>query len=553
MSKPPTEPADKKPVPSFVRGLFSGVVDDSLIFPFPRLDEEERESLDLVLETFNRFAGDKLDGARFDQEAAIPPEIIQELGELGVLGFTVPEEYGGYGFSTGAYCRLMEAVSRYCASTATIVGGHQSIGIKGLLLYGTEEQKRELLPRMATGEWIGAYCLTEPGSGSDAAAMASKAVYDAKDDVWVLNGRKQWITNGGHSQVLTVFARTEIPGESKPIKRISCFLVLADWEGVSTTPPMHKMGIRGSNTVDIGFDNVRVPSKYLLGEVGAGFKVAMEVLNTGRLSLAAGCIGAAKEMIDAAAEFALERKAFGTTVSQFEMIRRKFAEMMAETYAAEAVVYLTTGLADRGDVDFAMESAISKVFASEVQWRVVNHAVQITGGNGYMAEYPYERFLRDARINSIFEGTNEILRMFIALTGFRKSAAQGTAQMERVHPTLREEAETAAALTEKLAAAVEGAIKTHGRKLPRREYVQERMADAVMDLFAIFASLSRATARLEEAGEEGASRDVKLTRLFTRQAARRLAPLLDQVERNDDPLLDEVSDIAYSDRGFRLS
>jgi len=406
---------------------------------------------------------------------------------------------------------------------------------------------------MATGEWIGAYALTEPNSGSDAAAMTSKAVYDEKDDVWVLNGRKQWITNGGYSQVLTVFARTDIPGETRPVKKITCFLVLGDWEGVSTTPPMHKMGIRGSNTVDVGFDNVRVPSRYLLGKPGAGFKIAMEVLNTGRLSLAAGCIGSAKEMIDAAAEFALERKAFGTTVSQFEMIRRKFAEMMAETYAAESVVYLTTGLSDRGGVDFAMESAISKVYASEVLWRVVNHVVQITGGNGYMSEYPYERFLRDARINTIFEGTNEILRLYLALTGFQRKAAPGPARMERVHPALREEAETAVAWTEKFAAAVDGVIKTHGRELPKREYLQERMADAVTELFAVFASLSRATARLEEAGEEGAARDVKLTRLFTRQAARRLEQLLDQVENNDDSLLDEVSDIAYGDRGFRLS
>ncbi len=582
MPKPAAAPEQKQTAPSFAKGLFTGTIDESLIHPFPALEAEEQESLDLVLETFHRFAADKLDGARFDHEMEIPREIIHQLGELGVLGFTVPEAYGGYGFSTGAYCRLMEAVCRYCASTATVVGGHQSIGIKGILLYGTEEQKKEFLPRMASGEWIGAYALTEPGSGSDAAAMASRAVYDKQDDVWVLNGRKQWITNGGFSEVFTVFARTDVPGETKPTKTVSCFLVKRELAGVSTTPPMHKMGIRGSNTVDVVFDNVRVPAAHLLGEPGAGFKMAMEILNTGRLSLAAGCIGSAKEMIDLSVKHALERKAFGTTISQFEMIRRKFAEMMAETYAAESMVYLTTGLCDRGGMDFSVESAMSKIFASEVLWRVANHAVQINGGNGYMSEYPFERFLRDARINLIFEGTNEILRHYVALAGMQKPGealrevgkamkepignigvitgeaarrlkrAVATPRLQRVHAALADEAELAAQWTQRLAITVESAILEHRRDIVQREYVQERIADAAMDLYAMLATLSRTTARLEKAGEEKASREVKLARLFCRQAWRRVRRNLVQVESNDDALLDQVSDIAYGGPGYAL-
>lgn len=576
-------PPTKKMQQSFARDLFVGSIDESLIFPFPKGIAEEQESLEMILSEFARFAEDKLDGEKFDREMEIPQEIIRQLGDLGVLGFTVPEEYGGIGFSTGSYCRLMEAVCRRCAATATVVGGHQSIGIKGIMLFGTDEQKKEFLPKMASGEWIGAYALTEPGSGSDAAAMTTKAVYDETDDIWVLTGTKQWITNGGFAHVYTVFARTEIPGETNPTRTVSCFLVKRDLDGVSTTPPAHKLGIRGSNTVDVVFDQVRVPAAHRIGELGSGFKMAMEILNTGRLSLAAGCVGACKEMIDRTVAFATQRKAFGQTISEFEMIRGKFAEMMSETYAAEATVYLTTGLCDRGGLEFSLESAMSKIFASEVLWRVVNHAVQINGGNGYMSEYPFERFLRDARINLIFEGTNEILRMYTALAGFQKPgealkevgralreplsnigtltdfAAQkikkvvSRQKIEKAHPALADEAEIVSEWTSRFAAGVERALREHGKKIMQREYVQQRVADAAIDLYAMLATLSRTTARLEEVGEKGAAREVKLTRLFCAQAWRRMRRNLAQIEKNDDALTTEVSEIAYADKGYRLS
>ena len=566
MSSAAESPAQKKSAPSFAHGLFAGRIDEDLIFPFPSLDSDEAEALDMVLGEFHRFAGDKLDGAAFDQKMEIPQEIIRQLSELGVLGFTVPEEYGGAGFSTGAYCRLMQAVCRYCAATATVVGGHQSIGIKGIVKYGTEEQKQEFLPKMAAGEWIGAYALTEPGSGSDAAAMTTKAVYDAADDVWVLNGRKQWITNGGFGKVFTVFARTESEPTDKPTQAISCFLVKRDLEGVSTTPPMHKMGIRGSNTVDVAFDNVRVPARHLLGPRGGGFKMAMEILNTGRLSLASGCIGSAREMIDASVKHALERKAFARTISELEMIRHKFAEMMAETYAAESMVYLTTGLCDRGGLDFSIESAMAKTFATEVLWRVVNHAVQINGGNGYMSEYPFERFLRDARINTIFEGTNEIMRLYICMAGIRHAGGgAGDAVMSRVHPALKDLAGQACRMTREFAGAMAAAIKEHGRDLPQRGYVQERVADAAIDLYALLAVLSRATASLEREGEAGAAgegaadargnaaRDITLARLFARQAGHRFDLNMELLRGADDDLLTAASQVAYNDRGYHLA
>ncbi len=317
---------------------------------------------------------------------------------------------------------------------------------------------------------------------------------------------------------------------------------------------MHKMGIRGSNTVDVVLDNVRVPGRHLLGPEGSGFKIAMEVLNTGRLSLAAGCIGSAREMIDRSVAHATERKAFGSTISQLEMIREKFALMMAETYAAESMVYLTTGLCDRGGMDFSIESAMSKTFATEVLWRVVNHAVQINGGNGYMSEYPFERFLRDARINTIFEGTNEIMRLYITVAGARDAApGEEVPAMRRVHPLLAEPAQAAGRMTRDFSRAAAAVVREHGKALGTRGCVQERVADAAIDLYALLAVLSRATARLEEHGEEAAGRDVTLVKLFAAQAGKRFADNLAWLENSETGLLHAASEVAYQDGGYRLS
>jgi acyl-CoA dehydrogenase family protein 9 len=292
--------------------------------------------------------------------------------------------------------------------------------MKALLLHGSEEQKKKWLPRCATGELVCAYALTEPGSGSDAAAMKTVAVHDPDKGVWILNGRKQWITNGGYAHLVTVFARTtvEVDGEMK--EKISCFMVERDTPGFSSGQPEKKLGIRGSSTTDIVLEDCPVPEFNVVGGVGRGFKIAMEVLNSGRLTLASGAIGGSKEVLKLALEHAENRRQFGRPIVEFEMIEEKIALMAVNLYAMEAMTYLTAGLCDHGVHDYSVESAMGKVFCSERYWENVNHAVQIAGGNGYMSEYPFERYLRDARINLIFEGTNEILRLFIALSGLQK-------------------------------------------------------------------------------------------------------------------------------------
>jgi acyl-CoA dehydrogenase family protein 9 len=559
-----------------MKSLFNGHLEADLVFPYPRPAAEAGETLGLVLESFRGWADEHLDGAAIDRRAEFPSDVVQGLKKLGILGMTIPEEYGGSGLPLTSYCRLMEEICRRCASTGTIVGAHLGIGSKGITLYGNEEQKKRFLPAVARGDLLAAYALTEPTSGSDAASLKTRAVWDAGRQVWVMNGGKRYITNGGHAGLFTVFARTVVDGKD----RISAFVVTRDLPGVSTGKEEEKLGLKGSSTTDLYLENVPVPAGNLLGEPGRGFKYAMEILNDGRVSLAAGAVGGAKEMIDQAVRYARERRQFERPIAEFEMIRGKIAEMMTGTYAAESMVYLTTGLAERGDVDYSIESALCKVFSSENAWRVVNQAVQIAGGNGFIKEYPYERFLRDCRINMIFEGTNEILRMFVTLAGVQglgeelkkvgralkdpiaqigvlsdfavKKLRQAISdeQFPEIQAPLQKTAVRAAHYAEALSVAAEKALRAHGKGIVDREFVQERLSEAAGDLYALIACLSRANTRIREEGAEKARRDILLTRTFGNAAWRRIRRFLHQVENNQDANLVRVSDLAYEQGGY---
>ncbi|HEY7574775.1 MAG TPA: acyl-CoA dehydrogenase family protein, partial [Thermoanaerobaculia bacterium] len=351
MSTPVREP-ERTGLPP-VRALFAGHVPEDLLFPYPEVSAEERETVDAFLDSLRSFAKDHIDSRRIDKEHTIPREVIEGLAGLGAFGMTIPEEYGGYGFSATAYCRVTEEIGTLDASIGILIGGHQSIGMKGLLLFGTEEQKKRWLPDLASGKMIAAFALTEPEAGSDAASIKTTAEYDAATDTFVLNGSKHWISNGGIAEFFTVFAK-DVKLEAKDEhRRITAFAVTKDLGGVIPGKEEQKLGLKGSSTVPVELKNVRVPASHVLGERGGGFKIAVEILNTGRTSLGAGCIGGAKAMIRAAAAHAIQRRQFNSRIADFEMIRGKFARMVADTYALEAMVYLTAGLIDRGLPDYS--------------------------------------------------------------------------------------------------------------------------------------------------------------------------------------------------------
>ncbi len=404
---------------SFMKSLFFGQIREDLIFPYPRTPAETAETVRMVLDTVDRFAKDAVKSSQWDEEGGMPREIVSQLAEMGLMGIAVPEEFGGLGLPQAGYARILQELAGVDGSLTTTLGAHQSIGYKALLLFGTEEQKRKYLPRLASGELIACYCLTEPGSGSDAASIKTRAVLSEDGKHYVLTGNKLWITNGGIATFATVFAKTEVEDKGQKKEKVTCFVIELPAEGVTVGPPEHKLGIRASWTNAIHFDKVKVPAENVVGGVGQGFKVAMGVLNHGRLGLAAGCVGIAKKALEASVTHSNERVQFQKRIGEFEMIQDKIGRMMMNIYAAESMLYMTASFIDRKDIDYSLESAICKVFNSEMAWEVVDENLQIWAGSGYMKEYPYERWLRDCRINRIFEGTNEILRAFIALSGMQ--------------------------------------------------------------------------------------------------------------------------------------
>jgi alkylation response protein AidB-like acyl-CoA dehydrogenase len=372
------------------------------------LNEEQKMLRDMVRDFTNTEI--KPLAHKIDEEEKIPRELIRKLGELGLMGTSFPAEYGGGGFGETGYCIMQEEIGRGCLATATFMGAHQSIGANAIYLGGSEELKKKYLVPLAEGKMIGGFALTEALAGSDSFNLRTRAKRDGSD--WVINGEKLWITNGGIADVLSVFARTE--------RGITGFVVETKTKGFTAGPPEHKMGIRGSMTNAITLDNVRVPNENVIGEDGRGFLVAMKTLDAGRLGLGAACLGGAKELLELSAKYAKERKQFDEPISHFEAVQFMLADMATTIYAMESIIYRTAVDYD-AKKPISRQSAHVKLFCSEGLCKVADLAVQVHGGMGYSRELPVERFYRDARINRIFEGTNEIQRLVIARDVLKKN------------------------------------------------------------------------------------------------------------------------------------
>ncbi len=553
--------------PSFTRGVFLGEIQEHLISPFPEETREDQEALEMILASFRDFAAAAIDPARHDREGRFTEEARTGLHELGLMGLGIPEDYGGFGASSYVFNRVFGEIGAADGALAVYFGAHQSIGCKGIVLFGTEEQKHRLLPRCATGETVAAFCLTEPGSGSDAQAMKARAVPSDDGSHFTLNGTKIWISNAGYASLLTVFAKVPVTVDGETRERVTAFVVDAHADGVRLGKVEEKMGIKASDTRTIYFENVRVPAENRLGEVGQGFRIALEILNSGRLGLAAASAHGTRRIMREALAHAAQREQFGRPIGKFEMIQRKLALLAAECYAADAGWMLTAGMVDHGGVDYSLETAICKVHNSEMAFRACSEAMQIAGGIGYSKEYPYERALRDARINLIFEGTNEILRALIALSGLQQPGERlreigasfrdplnaigaighflagrarrtiSRASFRTVPEALEREAEMVATNIHQLGNAVERALMRHGRKIIDRQMMQERMANAAIDIYLSTAALMRGTRAISRAGGDvgRATAELDLIRLFVPMAMRRTRRSIRGISRNDDP------------------
>lgn len=573
---PPDAPPDRlRRDLSAAKSLFVGEILEENLFPYPQIRARDREILGPVVEAIDSFlANHAADFRRWDRDARQPAEFLQGLRDMGLFGLIIPEAQGGLALSNGAYARVLTQTSSHDASVSLTIGAHSSIGMKGILLYGTDAQKAKYLPKLATGEYIAAFCLTESGSGSDAASIRTTANQNA-DGSWTLNGEKIWITNGGIAQLYTVFARTE--GTDG---KITAFIVEAQWPGVSHGSHEDKMGIRASSTTVVGFADVQVPAENLLGGAGKGFKVAMGILNNGRTGLGGGAVGGMKTLIRLATAQAKERRQFDAPIASFGLVREKIAQMTIDCFAAESTVWMLAHYIDSGVEDYATEAAISKVFASEAIQRCGHEALQIAGGNGFMREYPYEQIVRDSRILSIFEGTNEILRLFIGLSGLKdagkalnelKSAvdaifnhpikgfgvlsdyagqkltqATGVGR-DRIASRLPKELAEAQVVYEKyaleLSAASDHVLRKYGRSVVHRQHDLKRLADIAIDLFVGLCTLSRAVT-LAAGRERDAAEAISIAALFAQQAKRRMAANVRRMTRNEDAGMDALAGFA---------
>ena len=378
---------------SLVKHLFLGELPAALVLPYPVLAPDAREFLDMFRQSLARFAALKVDSRDIDKQHRIPPEVMDGLAELGLFGVRIAEEHGGLDLNMTQYVRLGADLSVLDGAVAILSGGHSTIGIKALQLYGTPEQQARWLPRLATGELKAGFALSEAGAGSDAQSLRCTARRQP-DGSYVISGDKLWITNGGFADLLTVFVRTPDHPRADGRPSISCFLVERA-QGFRSGPEEDKLGIRGSSTTPILFEDVRVPAENLLGAPGDGFKIALHVLNAGRTGLAGGCLGEARFLLEEAVNYTAQRRQFDRPIGEFELIREKLGRCALDTHALECMTFLATGRIDAGARDVALESALCKVFGTETLWMVVNDAIQCAGGNGFTTDYPYERMLRD--------------------------------------------------------------------------------------------------------------------------------------------------------------
>ncbi len=576
---------DKK-VDSFVQSLCMGRIEEEILFPYPSMKASERDVVEQVTASIDQLlSGREKEFRAWDVKGELPPEFIEELKSFGLFGLIVPEAHGGLGFGSAAYSRVLHQIATHDGSVALTVGAHSSIGMRGLLLFGTEAQQARWLPKLATGELIAAFCLTESGAGSDAASIRTNARREG--DGWVLNGEKLWITNGGIAGFYTVFAKTP-SGNGDGKAHMTAFIVPRDLPGVSTGPHEEKMGIRASNTTTVNFEDVKLTDEHVLGEVGQGFKAAMKILNAGRSGLGGGCVGGIKKLIQMTTRQAKERRQFGRPIAEFGLVKQKIGEMVVDAYATESVVGVVAGLSDQGYEDYAVEAAISKVFGTEALWRSADEALQVAGGNGYMREFPYERIMRDVRINRIFEGTNEILRLFIALTALNrvgiqlKELATGLKgamndpikgfgvlsdyamkhatirtglvgekrSFSKLHPALAEIGDHYEGLVREVAWVADRELRRYGKEIIGKQFVSKRIADVLIDLFVTACVLSRVTASLEKLGDKGAAHELEIARVFSRSARSRIRGNLHRVDSNDDALVTSLADDALEREAY---
>ncbi len=566
---------------SFVRALFHGVIAEDLLAAAREPTEAERDRTGALVSDVRRRLAPLLDSATIDRDGALPNAALAKARELGLFGLEVPRSRGGLGLSAAGAARVAQELGGLDASLAHVVTAHGLVAATiGKL--GTDEQRASVLPRLASGELVGAFALTEVSAGSDAAGVRTRLRESA--DGYVLTGTKTWVSGAERAGLVLAIARsTDVDLAKKP--RLTAVLVEATAPGVRVGPSQPRLGVRGAGIADVSFDSVAVPRSALVGEVGKGFRVAVEAMAAGRLQAAASAFGAVRALLKLTIARVGERRAFHRNLGELGLVKDKVASLLCEAYALESMVFVTAGLADAG-ANVSLESALCKLFASEVWARTANEALQLAGASGYAAGSPHERALRDARGHALHLGTSEILRCFVALSGMegpgraladvaralrepikgfgllgdfalRKAKSLpslqsllGRERLTRVHRLLARESVIFEDYGAELGRMAEALVRKHGAELPEMQLAQRRVADLALELYALVATLTRTSRAVEARGEEGARRELDLAVLFANSAHKRLRQLVSDGAHNDDELRKAVASRAYTDGGY---
>lgn len=564
-----------KKQPSFAKQLYFGVFDSSNLFPYPKVSAQEEARVNEFLQQLQPFINEKIDPNWIDRNSTIPDAVIQGLGKLGMLGLTIPREYGGLGMSQYGYCRATELLARRCGSTALFVNAHQSVGLKALLLFGTPEQRSRWLPPLAQGKELAAFSLTEPNAGSDASGIETRATFDASRNIYRINGRKQWTTNGSIAKVLTVMAKTAVDTPQGTQEKITAFLVTPDMPGFSVTAAaLEKVGMRGSTTSNLAFHDMEVPASHILGPMGGGLRVCLTVLDYGRTTFGATCTGSAKVLLERAIDHSKKRYQFKRPLASFPLVKQKIATMAALVYAMEATTYMTAGLVDAGVEDFMLEAAMLKVFASDSLWQIVYETMQIFGGRSFFTDEPFERMMRDARLNMIGEGANEVMRAFIGVVGMRdvgvelkealdamRSPLTAFGNMFRlgkqgVHrwrsttsipvksPLLEKEKAALSSAVHRFGIAVVRALARHKEQIIEQQLVLDRIATSAIAIYTTTAVLSKLDSDLDrvKGNQTALGNDVAVGKFYCQLAMAKLNQSLNTLFSDQDALIESVSD-----------
>src|SRR4051812_9964806 len=535
----PDDERAEQPSSSFAKSLFCGEIHEEMVFPWPEPDPDEQDKVRGLIAAA-RAIGDHVDPREIEEKRWLGDRLVRELGDAGLCGLYVPERYGGQGLSQTGYARVFETFAQIDATLSIVMGVHQSIGFKGIHLFGSDEQKERFLPDLASGRKLAGFALTEPNAGSDAYNIESRAVQQP-DGYWVLNGEKRYIGNGGTGSVFTTFARCEVDGKDKHI----ALILERKMKGFEVGERFDTMGLRANDLRRLYFKDVRVPPENVLGEPGDGFRIAMQILNNGRIGLGTGSVGATKGLLDRAIAHVKDRRQVGHPLADFELVQDKIGWMVSYLFGLESMCYLTCGLVDAGVEDYSLESAICKVAGTEFLWYAANRVLQLKGGAGYMRDEPYEKILRDIRIFPIFEGANDVMREFIALSGMKPvgeklselggleltdplgslgvladyvgGRIQRAVRPDRVtkaHPELARLAEPMSDQVKQLAGVAESVLREHRKGIAEKQFIQKRISDAVSDIYAQIAVLSRVSSIFEDQGVEPSGQERYIAETF---------------------------------------